>query len=97
MAKKSRLVRGETGAVFEVDAAMVDDPRVVEGPFRAADGPVSTDAIKPAAPRRRWPLMVGIALVLVLASACLLGLGASSTPVMRSESVDVRTGEIIRD
>lgn len=55
--------------MFEVDATMVEEPPAIDGPFRAPSGPLPTGAIKPAAPRRSWKWVVGVALTVFALAA----------------------------
>ncbi len=74
LSKQSRQVRGETGALFEIDASMIDEPRSLDGPFRAPAGPLPAHAIKPARPRRRWTwLLVLAGMIAALATGALAG------------------------
>jgi hypothetical protein len=54
-------VRGESGAVFDVDPAMVDEPRSEGSPFRSSCAPLPASAIKPSppAPLPSWLLALG--------------------------------------
>jgi len=49
----TRPVRSESGAVFDVDASMVDD--VVSGGYRTSSAPPPTTAIRPAPVSTIWP------------------------------------------
>jgi hypothetical protein len=48
----TRAVRGESGAIFEVDASMVDVPP--EGGYRTSGAPPPAHAIRPAPPSTLW-------------------------------------------
>lgn len=47
----TRPVRGESGAIFEVEASMLDETSERAKDYRASSAPPSTSAILPAAPR----------------------------------------------
>jgi hypothetical protein len=75
---KSRQVRSETGALFDVDAEMVEDGAAGAGPFRASSAPLSTAAILPATARRRWqlPVIAVVGMASIAGGALALGLSA---------------------
>ena len=47
----TRPVRGESGAIFEVEASMLDESSDGAKDYRASSAPPSTSAILPAEPR----------------------------------------------